>query len=86
MRGGAKSLTIRGALHDVVEQPWGKEPRKSMKILTLSYTSPSGYRLKRGEANLLILVQNKQDILANYCKSDYLHGQFDGLHHEGCQP
>jgi hypothetical protein len=57
-----------------------------MKILTLSYTGPSGYRLKRAELNLPILVRNKQDILANSRKSDYLHGQFDGLHHEGCQP
>jgi hypothetical protein len=57
-----------------------------MKILTLSHTSPSGYRLKLGEKNLPIPVRNKQDILANSGKSDYLRGQFDGLHHEGCQP
>jgi hypothetical protein len=57
-----------------------------MKILTLSHTSPSGYGLKIGEVNLPILLRNKQDILANSRKYDYLHGQFDGLHHEGCQP
>jgi hypothetical protein len=57
-----------------------------MKILTLSYTGPSGYRLKRASVNLPILLQNKQDILANSVKYDYLLGQFDGLHHEGCQP
>jgi hypothetical protein len=57
-----------------------------MKILTLSYTSPSGYRFKTGKVNLQIHVQNKQDILANCRKCDYLDGQFDGLHHEGCQP
>jgi hypothetical protein len=62
------------------------EPCKSMKILTLSHASPSGYRLKRGGATLPIPVRNKQDILANSGKSDYLGLQFDGSHHEGCQP
>jgi hypothetical protein len=49
---------------------------KSMKILTLSHTSPSGYHLTMPTATLPILVQNEQDILANSHKYDYLDGQF----------
>lgn len=47
-----------------------------MKILTLSHTSPSGYRWSFGALTLPILMQNEQDILANSDKYDYLHGQF----------
>ena len=52
-----------------------------MKILTLSHTAPSGYGLALEAYRLAILVENKQDILAN--SPEY---SFDGLHHEGCQP